>query len=86
MSITAPASGREKVTASKQLASIDAEIATVQHDPSTRDWLRQALMASQRLDPIDASHDAQQLADLLTRRADTLLEIALRTQTAQSES
>lgn len=55
--------------------SVDQEIAAIQQDPSTRDWLREALMASLRHDPVDVSHDAQRLADLLTRRADSLLGV-----------
>lgn len=56
------------------LQQIDREIDDLQKSPSTRDWLRQALTSTQGLDPIDASHDAQRLADLLARRADALLQ------------
>jgi hypothetical protein len=38
-------------------------------NPSTSYWLSDALNASLKRDPIDAAHDAEQLASLLTQRA-----------------
>lgn len=53
----------------RHLAGIDAEIADIVANPATSDWLREALTTSVTRDCVDASNDADRLADLLGRRA-----------------
>jgi len=46
-------------------------------DFSASDWLKTALNTALLRDPVDASNDAQVLADLLKRHADEALAAAL---------
>jgi hypothetical protein len=48
---------------------IDRDIHAIIGNPSTSYWLSDALKAALKRDPIDAAHDAEQLASLLTQRA-----------------
>ena len=48
---------------------IDRDIHAIIGNPSTSYWLSDALRAALKRDPIDAAHDAEQLASLLTQRA-----------------
>jgi len=48
---------------------IDRDIHAIIGNPSTSYWLSDALRAALNRDPIDAAHDAEQLASLLTQRA-----------------
>jgi hypothetical protein len=48
---------------------IDRDIHAVIGNPSTSYWLSDALIAALNRDPIDAAHNAEQLANLLTQRA-----------------
>jgi hypothetical protein len=47
----------------------DRDIHTIIANPATSYWLSDALKAALKRDPIDAAHDAEQLASLLTQRA-----------------
>ena len=48
---------------------IDRDIHAPIRKPATSYWLSDALKAALKRDPIDAAHDAEQLASLLTLRA-----------------
>lgn len=48
---------------------IDRDIHAIIGNPSTSYWLSDALKAALKRDPIDAAHDAEQLASILTQRA-----------------
>ena len=47
----------------------DRDIQAIIANPATSYWLSDALKAALKRDPIDAAHDAEQLASLLTQRA-----------------
>jgi hypothetical protein len=51
---------------------------TVLADPSTSYWLRDALTAAMKRDPVDAFKDATALLELVRARADSTLHAALR--------
>jgi hypothetical protein len=47
----------------------DRDIQAIIANPATSYWLSDALKAALKRDTIDAAHDAEQLANLLTQRA-----------------
>jgi len=49
------------------------DIAQVLAEPQTSDWLRAALRAALRRDPVEAANDAERLAELLTGQVETAL-------------
>lgn len=57
----------------KHADDFDVEIKTILACPSTSYWLRNALSEALSRDCVDASADAEQMADLLKRRAERLL-------------
>ena len=59
------------------VAAIDAEIAAAIADPAVRYWVKSSLQTLQDHDPCDAADDAQQVAALMTRRADAVIAEAL---------
>lgn len=75
-----------KLPQSVNLTSVESEIAAAQNDPAARAWLRQALIACQHIDPIDACHDAEWLAALLIRRADAILGLNASKKTDEGNS
>ena len=54
------------------------EIAAVLRDPATSYWLREAVQAANRRDPLDALRDAEMLVEMLQARFDTALASASR--------
>ena len=42
-----------------------SRIESILSDPNASDWLKDALRAALQLDPVDASYDARELADIL---------------------
>jgi hypothetical protein len=53
----------------------DAEIPDVLADPAVSDWLKAALIAALRRDPVDALNDALVLAALLDARLREVLDL-----------
>lgn len=56
-------------------------IEKVIEDPSTSNWMRQALTGALGCDPVDAANDAHVLKQLLEHRADAILAAADGTRT-----
>jgi hypothetical protein len=57
-------------------------IEQVIEDPSTSQWMRQALAGALVRDPVDAANDAHVLKQLLEHRADAIIEAASRSRDA----
>ena len=53
---------------------IDQHIRSVLAGSSVSFWLKNALQSALDHDPVDAAHDAQLLADLLSERCDAILK------------
>lgn len=56
----------------KTVKEIDKEIATLQSSPRTSEWLKAALSAVGRRDPVDLLGDAELLTALLKSRLDAV--------------
>jgi hypothetical protein len=54
-------------------AAPEAVVARIVADPCTSDWLRGALQAALRRDPVDAANDAEVLAKVLSARSREIL-------------
>lgn len=53
-------------------ATMDAQALAVLNHPATSKWLREALRSAMDRDPVDATNDAEYLAQLLRERCDAI--------------
>jgi hypothetical protein len=60
---------------SRALTTANSAIERVINDPSTSDWLANALMNALRRDCVDADLDARVLADLLSARVAAVINL-----------
>lgn len=51
---------------------MDAQALAVLNHPATSKWLREALRSAMDRDPVDATNDAEYLAQLLRERCDAI--------------
>ena len=59
------------------LAAADAEIAWVLEHPHMSDWLKQALLTADRLNPIALQNDVEMLKHLVVARSHARIEAAI---------